>query len=151
MNPRIFKKLCKRSVVYIEKIKDIRPNGGFGFYGLYGLDGFVVINNDIEICDDVKVDYDHLCRQPYIKKQGYFDLLKNTKGFVYKCGYEYDEWEHIFAYTLLLDLVLDHYTDWSAYHPDNDMDFPAPSIRIRDPHELFKHADLMIAAIGGEA
>lgn len=131
MNPRILKKLTKRADPYIT---EAYPH----------LTRVVVDINDhesVETHQRVERKYFERWRGKF-NEYGYFTQLKGTIGFGCMSGYYEPEWVDTDAYSLLKEFVLDYFTDWKSFDPDEG-GWPEIKVTLRNPSDVFKYADLI--------
>lgn len=131
MNPRILKKLTKKSSALLEELGLVNH-----------LQKVVVTDNDpVETC--VKVDRKHLERwRGKLNEHGYFIQLNGTIGYGSDSGYETPEWEDNDAYTILRNWAIDQFTDWENWDEDSG-NWPknlCPSKIKANPHGVFNYA-----------
>ncbi len=115
MNPRIFKKLCKRASLALIKSGYVKH-----------LD-FITQDNDEspEIC----MNYNWELKSFYNKKLHpkwptmYLNTLDGTQGFGAMSGYYELEWWDKSSLCMLREAVFDHFTDWENFD-DGEMSWP---------------------------
>lgn len=127
MNPRILKKLSKRADPIVRKLVTI--------------DRFVINDSrDRQIDSSQRMEKKHWERwgkKP--NRYGYFKALMGTVGYGKMQGYYEREWEENDAYSILKNLVADHFTDWESFDYESD-EYPKCSINISNPSVVFEAA-----------
>lgn len=71
-------------------------------------------------------------------------LLKGTAMVGGMSGYYEPEWDEEAAWAVLSHMVRNHFCEW-------DENGPTPTRRIRNPSDVFRGADEMVAALGSAA
>jgi len=130
MNPRILKKLCKRADPYVRKLTRLERFKAEG---------------DSSIDTHQRVENKHLERwQGKPNKHGYFIALKNTIGYGERAGYYEPEWAENDAYSILKELVVDHFTDWKSFRGLEGESFPKCTKQITTPSDVFNNAEVLM-------
>lgn len=115
MNPRIFKKLCKRASLALIK------SG-------YAKDLDMIAKNNDE-CPEVCMEYNWELKSFYDKKRHpkwpemHLNTLNGTQGFGAMSGYYEPEWWDKSSLCMLTEAVFDHFTDWENFD-DGEMSWP---------------------------
>lgn len=118
MNPRILKKLSKRAAILID--------GKCRYAKRY-----VIQRDDREYLDTTqRVDRKHYARWSGTpNRYGYFAPLKGTIVYGDLVGYYEPEWSELDAYSLLVEMVVDRFTDWNENAHE--------VFKVRNPAQVF--------------
>lgn len=126
MNPRIFKKLCKRSAPTVAALYPQKTQFSY-------LD---------ELINEVKVDKKHYrgCLTGY-----YFTPCKGTIGFWWLCGGEVKDMTDSPAYSLLKELVI------NALRSQCGNGHNSTTYTPKKPSDVFRHVELLLAQVNAGA
>lgn len=139
MNPRILKKLTKKSAVIIEQL------------GLCRNKSKVIVGvNDVESVETyVKVDLKHQDRWYKGNRHARrcFAQLTGTVGYGRVSGYSEPEWEDSCAWSILRDYVIDGFNDWENFDGESDLDNNCPRKVRSNPSGIFRHAKTLLETL----
>lgn len=128
MNSRILKKLSKRADPIVKQLTDMERFVVSRRKGIEGLE------------TRQKVGEKYLERwKGKPNKHGYFEILDGTVGYGAMQGYYEPEWTDIDAYSLLQDLLADHFTEWDEFKYDYE-NYPKPTIDVTNTSVVFANA-----------